>query len=69
MMLFVAPIVLGLGSFFVIPLVLLAVAMLPVAIGTGIVVLIVGWRHPIHRAPDDPRPHHHPPLPLATAHT
>ncbi|HET9622286.1 MAG TPA: hypothetical protein VFP84_13025 [Kofleriaceae bacterium] len=55
-----APIVLGLGSFFVIPLVLLTAAVLPVAVIVGIAALILVWA----RTPDVPRDDFHmPPRP------
>lgn len=65
MALFVGPIVLGLGSFFVIPLVLIGVAVLPIALIGGIVVFATGWPHDLDSTPDDgPRPHRHPRLPM-----
>jgi hypothetical protein len=64
MVFFVAPILLGLGSFFVIPLVLLAVAVLPILLVGGIVMLFVAWHRAASTSHDDFRPHPRRHLPL-----
>jgi hypothetical protein len=63
----VGPIMLGLGSFFVIPLVLVGVAVLPLVIVGGLFVLATGWHHVLDSDPDGPRPHRHPRLPMSLA--
>lgn len=62
MTVFVAPILLGLGSFFLIPLVLVGVAVVPLAIVTGIVMLLIAWHRSIDSTVD--RPRRRPQLPL-----
>jgi hypothetical protein len=65
--LLLTPVVLGLGSFFVIPLVLLAAAVLPVALLVGIAALIVMWTRTADGSSDDFHTHTRPHAPLPAA--